>query len=281
MQNPFNYTNYDLALKARDMRIDTLKMLAVAKSGHTAAPLGMADVFSCIYFKLMAYDATNMLVDERDRFVLSCGHYCPILYVSLAHAGIISKDELPTLRSLHSRLQGHPHNLSCPGIENSSGPLGQGLSQAVGMALRAKLDHKDYKIFCVASDGENQEGQFWEAIMSAAAFKLDNLYFIIDNNNIEIDGLVEDIMPIQPLDRKYEAFNLDVFKMNGNNVDEIIYVMEESFATGGDGKPKIIITKTIPGYGVPFMAGKYEWHGKPPSQKEADEAIKCLLDESL
>lgn len=276
MNNPFNLTEEQLPEKAKELRIDLLTMLGKAPSGHTAGPLGTADIFACIYFNLLGYDPKNPTNDERDRFFLSCGHYCPILYTTMANAGYFPKEELSTLRKIDSRLQGHPSNIDLPGIENSSGPLGQGISQAVGAALRAKIDHKEYRIFTMVSDGENQEGQVWEALMFASAHHLDNLYIITDFNNIEIDGYVGDILPLEPLMQKYQSFNLNTFSMNGNNVHEIMDTMHQAIDTDKHGCPTIIIAKTIPGFGVPFMENKFEWHGIVPNQQQAAEAISYL-----
>ena len=264
----------DIQLKANDIREDIIKMLLEAKSGHSAGPLGMADVFSCLYFNILNHDPKNPSMENRDRLVLSCGHICPVLYAALAESGYFPKEELMTLRKLGSRLQGHPHNLSLPGIENSSGPLAQGLSQAVGMALAAKMDHCQNRIYCICSDGEQDEGQIWEALMFAGKNHLHNLTVILDRNNIQIDGNTEDVMPLEPLRDKYQAFNFHVIEIDGHNYQAIIDACNEAKAIFE--KPVMIIAHTIPGKGVPFMEGDYKWHGSPPNAEQAKEALHDL-----
>jgi transketolase len=264
----------DLQLKANDIRQDVIEMLLEAKSGHSAGPLGMADVFTALYFNVMEHDPKKPKWPGRDRLILSCGHICPVLYASMAEAGYFPKEELNTLRKFESRLQGHPHNLSLPGIENSSGPLGQGLSQAVGMALSARLNGQGHRIYCITSDGEQNEGQAWEAMMLAGKYKLSNLTFIMDRNNIQIDGFTEDVMPLEPLRAKYEAFNLHVIEVDGNNIQQVINALQEAKAIYE--KPTMIIAHTIPGKGVQFMERKYEWHGMPPNKEQAAQALDEL-----
>lgn len=274
--NKFQLDEYALIKKSIELRVDVIKTLSGLPSGHTGGPLGMADIFASLFFHYLGIDPNDPQNDQRDRFILSNGHICPLLYVTMAHIGLIPTEELKTLRKINSRLQGHPHNLSLSGIENSSGPLGQGISQALGFALRAKLDNLDYRVVCVCSDGENEEGQFWEALLFANKYKLDNLFIIVDKNNIQIDGTVDTVMPIDPLDKKYESFNLDVFSVNGNNINNILSVFDGAFSSIGNGKPKVIIANTILGFGVPFMENNYEWHGKAPTVEEAEEAIKYI-----
>lgn len=264
----------ELQLKANDIREDIIKMLLEAKSGHSAGPLGMADVFASLYFNVLNHNPKDPTWLGRDRLLLSCGHICPVLYASLAEAGYFPKEELMTLRKIDSRLQGHPHNLALPGIENSSGPLGQGLSQAVGMALAAKIDHAQHRIYCITSDGEQDEGQIWEALMLAGKNRLHNLTVILDRNNIQIDGNTEDIMPLEPLRAKYEAFNFHVIEIDGHNYREIIDACNEAKAIFE--KPTLIIAHTIPGKGVHFMEGDYKWHGNPPNKEQAKEALHDL-----
>lgn len=267
-------TPKELALKANDIRQDIIDMLLEAKSGHSAGPLGMADVFACLYFNVLNHDPAAPQMPDRDRLVLSCGHICPVLYASLAESGYFPKEELKTLRKLGTRLEGHPHNLALPGIENSSGPLGQGTSQAVGMALAAKMDHSSRRIYCISSDGEQDEGQVWEAWMFAGKNRLNNLTVILDRNNIQIDGYTEDIMPLEPLRAKYEAFNFHVIEIDGHNYQQIIDACQEAKAIYE--KPTMIIAHTIPGKGVGFMQNDYKWHGTPPNKEQAAEALKEL-----
>jgi transketolase len=263
-----------LKLLANTIRQDIITMLFEAKSGHPAGALGMADVFTALYFAILKHDPKNPEWPERDRFVLSNGHICPVLYATLAAAGYFPKQELLTLRKLGSRLQGHPHLGSLPGIENSSGPLGQGLSQAVGIAIVAKREQKKWKTYCVVSDGEHNEGQIWEAVLLAAKYKLDNLIVIMDRNKIQIDGNTEDICPIEPLKEKYLAFGWYVIEANGNDINEVIEAYKK--AQGIVGKPIIIIAHTVPGKGVSFTENRIEWHGKAPKKEEADKALAEL-----
>ena len=259
---------------ANQLRQDVIKMLLKSKSGHVAGPLGMADVFAALYFNILNHDPENPSLPERDRLVLSNGHICPILYAAMAHAGYFPVEKLMTLRKFGSFLQGHPHNLALPGIENSSGPLGQGLSQAVGMALAARLDNARHRIYCLMSDGEHNEGQTWEAVLYAGAHKLWNLTAIIDRNNIQIDGFTEDILPLEPFSDKYRAFNWNVIEVDGHNVREIIDACEKARAVTT--RPTVIIALTIPGKGVGFMEFDYHWHGTPPKPEEAAKALKEL-----
>jgi len=259
---------------AVDLRKSVIEMLRTAGSGHSAGSLGTADIFSALYFHILNIDPKNPEKNDRDRFVLSNGHICPILYSALAHRGFFPKSELRTLRRLDTKLQGHPHNLSSPGIETSSGPLGQGLSQAVGMALAARMDEKKHRIFCMTGDGEMNAGQIWEAAMLAGKERLNNLTWIIDRNNIQIDGYTEDIMPLEPLREKLESFNWYVIEIDGHNIEEIINAC--NMAKAIIERPTAIIAHTIPGKGVEFMEYKFEWHGKPPNKKQAQEALKQL-----
>lgn len=256
----------NLELKANEIRQDIIKMLLEAGSGHSAGPLGMADVFTALYFGgVLNYDAKDPWKADRDRVILSNGHICPVWYATLAHAGFFSHDKLLTLRKLGSGLQGHPHYRELPGIENTGGPLGQGLSQAIGHALAGA------RVYCLMSDGELDEGQTWEAIMFAGKNNLHNLTAIIDRNNIQIDGFTEDIMPLEPLADKFKAFNWSVLEVDGHNLLEIIEAINKAKAIFEN--PTVIIAHTIPGKGVGFMENKFEWHGKPP---KADEAKKAL-----
>ncbi len=277
MYRPMNLSDEEvkkLELTANTIREDIIKMLLEAGSGHSAGPLGMADIFTALYFKVLNYDPKNPGWPERDRLVLSNGHICPVLYVTLAHAGFFPKEELKTLRKLGTRLQGHPHRSSLPGLETTSGPLGSGLSQAAGMALAGKLDNARWRVVCLTSDGEHDAGNTWEAVMFAAKNKLHNLTLVIDRNNIQIDGFTEDIMPLDDLRAKYEAFNWHVLEIDGHNFEQIVGAFEEAKAIFE--KPTVIIAHTIPGKGVDFMESKFEWHGKPPNPEEAKNALVQL-----
>jgi len=267
-------TAQELQLKANDIRQDIIEMLLEAKSGHSAGPLGMADVFTTLYFNILRHDPENPTWVDRDKLVLSCGHICPVLYATLAEAGYFPKEELKTLRKLGTRLHGHPHNLALPGIENSSGPLGQGLSQAVGMALASRMDRTTGRIYAICSDGEQDEGQVWEALMFAGKNRLHNLTVILDRNNIQIDGYTEDVMPLEPLKDKYEAFNFHVIEVDGHNYQQIIDACNEAKAIYE--KPTMIIAHTIPGKGVGFMEYDYKWHGSPPNKEQANQALNDL-----
>ncbi len=259
---------------ANDIRRDIIKMLARAGSGHTAGSLGMADVFTALYFNILNHNPKNPKWPNRDRLILSNGHICPVLYATLAHAGYFPKKDLSTLRQLGSGLQGHPHRGSLPGIENTSGPLGQGLSQSCGMAQAAKLDGEKHRIYCLTSDGEHNEGQTWEAIMYAGKYKINNLTQIIDRNNIQIDGHTENVMPLEPLRKKYEAFGWYVIDIDGHNMEEIIDACNHAKAVYE--KPTLIIAHTIPGKGVDFMENDPKWHGIPPTPEQAKQALKQL-----
>lgn len=259
---------------AAKIRYDTIEMVVNAGSGHVAGPLDMADIFTAMYFHVLKHDPKKPEWDERDRLILSNGHICPVQYAALAHAGYFPKEELKTLRKLGTRLQGHPHRTALPGLETTSGPLGSGLSQAVGMAVGFKMDKKPNQVYCLMSDGEHQEGQTWEAAMLAGKLKLDNLTAIIDRNNIQIDGMTEDIMPLEPFREKYEAFNWHVLEINGHDMREIVNAVETARAVYE--KPVAIIAHTIPGRGVDFMEFKYEWHSKTFKPEEAKEALRQL-----
>ncbi|MEK7228376.1 MAG: transketolase [Patescibacteria group bacterium] len=271
-----NYTTRELAMKANDIRESVIKMLLEAGSGHTAGPLGMADVFTALYFDLLKHDPKNPDWPERDRLVLSNGHINPVLYATMAHAGYFPLEELQTLRKFGSRLQGHPHRDFLPMLENSSGPLGSGLSQAVGMAIADRIDNgiaNPRYIYALLSDGEHDEGNTWEAIMLAGKEKLRNLIAIVDRNNIQIDGYTEDVMPLNDLAKKWEAFNWHVQEIDGHNIEEIIDALHRAKAVFE--KPSAIIARTIPGKGVHEFERKFEWHGKAPNKEEA----KMALDE--
>ena len=263
-----------LKKQAYVIRKSIIEMLGEAGSGHPAGALGMADIFTALYFSILQHKPRHPDWPDRDRLILSCGHICPVLYASLAHSGYFSVSQLKTLRKFGSGLQGHPHNLVLPGVEVSSGPLGQGISQAVGMALAGRMDKADYKIYCISSDGEQDEGQTWEAIMLAAKYKLKNLILIIDRNRIQISGNTENVMPLESLKNKYLAFGWEVLEIDANNFYEILQAFEE--AKSSVEKPVVVIAKTIPGKGVNFMEGQYLWHGKAPNQEELKKALEEL-----
>lgn len=256
------------------LRQEVIHMLVEAGSGHVGGPLGMADIMATLYFHVMKHDPENPKMHDRDRFVLSNGHTCPILYATLAHAGYFPTEELKTLRKLGSRLQGHPHRGALPGIETTSGPLGSGLAQATGMALAARMDKARWRTFCMTSDGEHQEGNHWEAVMIAGKYRLSNLVQVIDRNVIQIDGFTEDVMPLEPLADKYRAFNWNVLEVNGHDVRALVAAFTEAKATWE--KPTVIIAHTIPGRGVDFMENKYEWHSKVMKKEEVREALDEL-----
>ncbi len=265
----------DLEKKANAIRQDIIKMLLAAGSGHSAGPLGMADIFCALYFGgVMRYDPKNPNWEERDRLILSNGHICPVLYATLAHAGFFPHSELMTLRKLGSRLQGHPERGRLPGVETTSGPLGSGLAQAAGYAYAARMDGKRFRVFCITSDAEHQEGNHWEAVMFAGKYNLSNLTAIVDRNNIQIDGHTEDVMPLEPLREKYEAFNWHVLDVDGHNIGQIIDACNHAKAVFEN--PTVIIAHTIPGKGVGFMENLPEWHGKPPNPEEAKIALNEL-----
>lgn len=254
-----------LEKKANDIRRSIIEMLLEAKSGHSGGPLGMADVFAALYFHSLKHDPKKPDWPERDRLVLSNGHICPVLYASMAHAGYFPLHELKTLRKFGSRLQGHPHREFLPMLETSSGPLGSGLSQAVGMALSDRIDHGKVSsrfIYALLSDGEHDEGQIWEAGLLAGKEKLGNLIAIIDRNNIQIDGYTEDIMPLAPLYDKWKAFGWHVQEVDGHDMSAIVGAIEVAQAVFE--KPSMIIAHTIPGKGVSYMERRFEWHGTPP-----------------
>ena len=264
----------EIELMANDIRMSIIEMLMSAGSGHTAGPLGMSDIFATLYFYILKHDPKKPDWIDRDRIVLSNGHICPVLYATMAHAGYFPIEELKTLRKFGSRLQGHPHREFLPMLENSSGPLGSGLSQAVGMALADRIDGKenDRTIFCLMSDGEHNEGNTWEGIMLAGKERLHNLIAIVDRNNIQIDGNTEDVMPLEPLTDKWEAFNWHVQEIDGHNIVEIVDAVNRAKAVFE--KPSVIIARTIPGKGVKEFERDYRWHGNPPGKGPEDKIPK-------
>lgn len=266
-----------LQLHANEIRQSIIEMLVEAGSGHTAGPLGMADIFTYLYFYGLKHDPQKPDWSERDRLILSNGHICPVLYATLAHAGYFEKAELRTLRKLGSRLQGHPHREFLPYVETSSGPLGSGLSQAIGMALANRIDEGQTTskyFYCLLGDGELQEGQNWEAILLGGKEKLHNVIAIVDRNNIQIDGYTEDVMPLNPLVDKWEAFNWHVQEIDGHNFEAIDTAIAKAKTVFG--KPSVIIAHTIPGKGVSEFERLPIWHGKPPNKEEGTRALKEL-----
>jgi len=267
--------------KANEIRQSIIEMLVEAGSGHTAGPLGMADIFTALYFFILKHDPTNPMWEERDRLILSNGHICPVYYATLAHSGYFPLEELKTLRKFGSRLQGHPHREFLSFLETSSGPLGLGLSQAVGMCLADRMNNGKYspkQFYCLLSDGELDEGNTWEGAMLGAKEKLQNLTVIIDRNNIQIEGYTEDIMPLEPLKQKWEAFNWHVQTIDGHSFQAIVEAVGEAQAVFN--RPSVIIANTIPGKGISFMERKYEWHGKAPNKEEGEKALKELTRQS-
>ncbi len=264
----------ELEKKANEIRKDIIKMLLEAGSGHSAGPLGMADVFTALYFEIMNHDPKKPEWEERDRLFLSCGHIVPVRYVTMAHAGYFPKTKLATLRKLGSPLQGHPERTRLAGLESTSGPLGEGLAQAAGYAYAARMDNKRFRVYCVTSDGEHDTGNHWEAVLFAGKNKLSNLTVFVDRNNIQIDGHTEDVMPLEPLEDKYKAFNWHALHIDGHNMEEIIDVVNHARAVYE--KPTVVIAHTIPGKGVSFMENLPEWHGKPPDKEEAKKALHEL-----
>ena len=263
-----------LERKANLIRQDLIKMLVNAGSGHSAGPLGMADVFTAMYFNILNHNPKKPLWKERDRLFLSNGHIVPIRYAVMAHAGYFPRKLLGTLRKCGSKLQGHPERVRMPALESTSGPLGSGLAQAAGYAYAARMDGKKFRVYCITSDGEHDAGNHWEAVLFAGKNKLSNLTAIIDRNNIQIDGHTEDVMPLEPLADKYKAFNWHVLHIDGHNFNEIIGAVKHAKAVYE--KPTVIIAHTIPGKGVSFMENLPEWHGKPPKPDEAKKALHEL-----
>lgn len=268
------YTNKDLQRIANELRIDIIKAISKAKSGHPGGSLSAIDLIVYLFFKEIKRTKENALDPDRHRFVLSKGHGVPALYAVFYRIGLISYDELMNLRVLGSRTQGHPSFVDLPYVEASTGSLGQGLSVAIGMALAAKIDKKDYRVYCMTGDGETQEGQIWEAILSAPKFNLDNLCVLLDYNKSQIDGYIKDVMNLEPLKEKLIAFNWNVIEIDGHNFNEI----EKAFdlARNTKDKPTYIIAHTIKGKGVSFMEDNVEWHGKAPNEKETELAIAEL-----
>jgi transketolase len=270
------HTDKWLEEKANDIREDIIRMLEAAGSGHSAGPLGLADIFTALYFEILKHDPKKPDWEERDVLLLSNGHCVPVRYATMAHAGYLERKELLTLRKLGSRLQGHPERQRLPGLENTSGPLGSGLSQACGVSLAMRMDGQDKKrwVYVVMGDGEQDEGNVWEAAMLAGKYKLSNVIAITDRNNIQIDGPTETVMPLEDLHAKWESFGWHVLEIDGNDIDAVIDACAEAKAI--ENKPVMIIAHTIPGKGVDFMEYDFAWHGKPPNHEEAKQALHEL-----
>lgn len=263
-----------LELKANEIRQSVVDMLEDAGSGHTAGPLGMADIFTAFYFHILNHDPKHPEWEDRDRLFLSNGHIVPIRYATMAHAGYFPIKELSTLRKFGSRLQGHPEREKLPGLESTSGPLGSGISQASGYAYAARMDGKKFRVYCFISDGELDAGNSWEGIMFAGANRLSNLTVVIDRNNIQINGNTEDVMPLEPLADKWRAFNWHVIEINGHNMSEIVNAVEQAKAIVE--KPTVIIAHTIAGKGIKEIEYDYRWHGNPPNKEQEEKWLKEL-----
>ena len=266
--------------KAEQIRETIIEMLVSAGSGHTAGPLGMADIFAAFYFHILKHDPKNPDWAERDRLILSNGHIVPVRYAAMAHAGYFPIKECLTLRKFGSRLQGHPERVRLPGLETTSGPLGEGLSQGNGIAYSWQMNSKtkvapwEGRVYVLMGDGEQDEGNVWEAVMWAGKNKLHNLTAVIDRNNIQIDGMTEEIMPLESLRAKYESFNWHVIEVDGHNIRQFIEAIDEAKAIYE--KPTVIIAHTIPGKGVPEIEFDYHWHGKPPTAEEGKQFLKDI-----
>jgi transketolase len=262
--------------KAKELRITALTMIHKAQSGHPGGSLSAADFITALYFNEMNIRPEEPRWADRDRFVLSKGHVCPILYSALALKGYFPYETIYTLRKEGSMLQGHPDMKRCPGIDISTGSLGQGLSTAVGMAIAAKRDKKNYRVFCMVGDGESQEGQIWEAIQSAVKYQLDNLVVLVDNNNLQNDNTCDVVMPTGDLRLKFEAFGAESLRINGHEMDEIVSALES--ARNKNGKPKVIVGNTVKGKGVSFMENVVMWHGMAPNDEQFEQAVKEIRE---
>lgn len=261
---------------ANDIRVNIIKMIYNAGSGHPGGSLSCTDILTVLYFNQMNINPQDPKADGRDRFVLSKGHCAPALYSTLAKRGYFNESELETLRKMDSKLQGHPDMNKVPGIDMSTGSLGQGLSVANGMALASKMDSKGYRVYCLLGDGEIEEGQVWEAAMSASKYKLDNLCVIVDNNNLQIDGKITDVKGLNKIEEKFEGFGFNVITVNGNNIEQLIDAFERAKMVKG--MPTAIVAKTVKGKGVSFMENVAEWHGKAPNEEQFNLAIKELSE---
>lgn len=264
----------ELETRAERIRETIIEMLVAAGSGHTAGPLGLTEIFTAFYFHILKHDPQNPAWEERDWLILSNGHTTPARYAAMAHAGYFPVEECMTLRKFGSRLQGHPERVRLPGIETTSGPLGEGLSQASGVAYALRMDGKKNRVYCIMSDGEQEEGNTWEAALFAGKYRLSNLTAIMDRNNIQIDGMTEDVMPLEPLADKYRAFNWHVIEVSGHDMSAFIAAVEEARAIAE--KPTLILAHTIPGKGIPDIEFDYRWHGKPPTKEEGKKFLQAL-----
>jgi len=262
----------ELKAMAVTIRCDIIEMIATANAGHPGGSLSAADIVTALYFRVMRIDPTNLDWPDRDRFILSKGHACPVWYAALAERGYFDRSHLNTLRQINSILQGHPDMKRTPGIDMTAGSLGHGLSAGVGIALSGKLRKKDYHVWVVVGDGESQEGSIWEAAMASAKWKLDNLTAILDHNNLQNDDCVADEMPIEPVADKWRAFGWHVVEIDGHNMTEIIEALEDAKAFKG--MPTIVIARTVKGKGVSFMENVVDWHGKAPCREEAEQALE-------
>ena len=270
--------NIEIENKAKEIRRDIIEQVYRASSGHPGGSLSIADIMAVLYFDELNIDEKNPKWEERDRLVLSKGHCSPALYGALAERGFFEKEDLKGFRNINSKLQGHPNMNDVPGVDMSSGSLGQGLSVADGMAISAKLDNLDYRVYCILGDGEIEEGQVWEAAMAASKYKLDNLCVIVDNNNLQIDGKIEEVMSPYPIDKKFESFGFYTITIDGNNIKQILQAFKK--AKENKNKPTCIIAKTIKGKGVSFMEDKAEWHGKAPNKEEFEKALRGICYEN-
>lgn len=269
-----SFTEAQLADKAKQIRRHIIEMITEAKSGHPGGSLSAVEILTALYFQEMRVDPANPAWPDRDRFVLSKGHAAPVLYATLAERGFFPVEELLTLRKINSRLQGHPDMKKVPGVDMSTGSLGQGISTAIGMALAGQLDHKDYRVFAVLGDGESQEGQVWEAAMAAGHYHLDNLIAFYDHNGLQIDGPCETVMSVEPVADKFRAFGWNVLEIDGHSFSQIFAALEK--AKTSRGKPTLIVARTVKGKGVSFMENEVGWHGAPPSREQAEQALAEL-----
>jgi len=260
--------------KALELKVSVIRMLDKADAGHVGGAFSMADLMVALYYNIAKIDPKNPDWEERDRLILSNGHICPVRYAAMAESGYFPVEELKTLRKMGSRLQGHPERTRLTGVETTSGPLGSGLAQAAGIAWAAKMDEKRFRIYCICSDAEHDEGNHWEGVLFAAKYKLSNLTLIIDRNNIQSDGFTKDILPLEPLEDKYNSFGWHVLNIDGHNFEEILTSIDHAKATYE--KPTVIIAHTIPGKGISFMENKFEWHSKVLDKKQANLALKEL-----
>lgn len=269
----------ELEKKARKIREDIIDEVYYAKSGHPGGSLSIADILTVLYFREMNVNPENPNWEDRDRLILSKGHCSPALYSCLANRGFFSIEDLKTFRNINSYLQGHPDKNKVPGVDMTTGSLGQGLSAANGMAIAGKMDKKTYRVYCILGDGEIEEGQIWEATMAAKKYKLDNLCVIVDNNNLQIDGTIEEVMSSYPIDEKFKSFGFQIINIDGHDIDEIIKAFE--VARNVKGQPTCIIAKTVKGKGVAFMENQVGWHGKVPNEEQYKQAREGLEGRSL